>query len=255
MNLLNLLKGILNLEKEIDTKILPSQGLFYKDDFKLKIKKADIGDIIEYEYNYIKDNLGLIIHKIKIIVEKNLIIPNGYSFEDLKSIDIIFLFLEIVKITKGDIIEFKYIDELGKEDVVEFDSKNFNYFFINEKIMKYYNESEKCFEMEGYKYTLPSIGVESSLTLFLINKMNDVNAEKYNNYFYDFTYFVKDKTNLTFEEIENLIQIFNFDIEQSELKKISKILNIFLPIQRYSLIKNGKIIDMNSKIDLEKIWK
>jgi len=41
MNLSNLIKGLLNLEKEVNIKTLPSQGLFYKDDFKLKIKKAE----------------------------------------------------------------------------------------------------------------------------------------------------------------------------------------------------------------------
>jgi hypothetical protein len=222
MNLLNLIKGILNLEKEIDSKILPSQGLFYKDDFKIKIKKADIEDIIEYEHNYIKDNLGLIIHKVKRIVEKNLILPRGYIFEDLKSIDIIFLFLEIVRFTKGESIKFLYIDEWGKEDIVEFNSNNFNYFFIDDKLMKYYNNKEKCFEIEGYKYSLPSIGVENSLTNFLLSKLDKPNAVKYNDYFYDFTYFLQNKNRLSFNEIENLIQIFNFDIENSESEKILK---------------------------------
>ena len=36
MNLINLVKRILNINKEIDTKTLPSQGLFYNDDFKMK---------------------------------------------------------------------------------------------------------------------------------------------------------------------------------------------------------------------------
>ena len=70
MNLVNLLKGLLNLQKKIDIKILPSQGLFYKDDFEITIKKADVEDIIEYEYNYIKDDLGSVIFKLKKVVEK-----------------------------------------------------------------------------------------------------------------------------------------------------------------------------------------
>ena len=69
MNLVNLLKGLLNLQKKIDIKILPSQGLFYKDDFEITIKKADVEDIIEYEYNYIKDDLGSVIFKLKKVVE------------------------------------------------------------------------------------------------------------------------------------------------------------------------------------------
>mgnify|MGYP000182423732 CR=1 FL=1 len=65
MNLTNLLKTILNLQKKLDISILPSQGLFYKDDFEIYIKKADLEDIIEYVHNYIKDDLGSIIYKLK----------------------------------------------------------------------------------------------------------------------------------------------------------------------------------------------
>jgi hypothetical protein len=121
--------------------------------------------------------------------------------------------------------------------------------------MDNYNKIDKCFDVNGYKYTLPSIGIESSLTNFLIDKVGKENTDKYSTYFYDFTYFIKNKNKLTFEEIENLIQIFNFDIEEDELKKINNILNYFLPIQKYSLIKNGSVIDITAKIDLEKIWK
>ena len=37
--------------------------------------------------------------------------------------------------------------------------------------------------------------------------------------------------------------------------KIKSILELFVPLQRYSLIKDGKEIEINSKIDLENIWK
>jgi hypothetical protein len=92
MSISGFLKGILNLQKKVDLKLLPSQGLFYKDDFQLYIKKVDLTDIIEYEYKYVKEDLGLIISKVKKIVEKSIIIKNDYTFDDIKSVDIIFLF-------------------------------------------------------------------------------------------------------------------------------------------------------------------
>ena len=95
MSISGFLKGILNLQKKLDLKLLPSQGLFYKDDFQLYIKKVDLTDIIEYEYKYVKEDLGLIISKVKKIVEESIIIKNDYTFDDIKSVDIIFLFLEI----------------------------------------------------------------------------------------------------------------------------------------------------------------
>jgi hypothetical protein len=256
MNLVNLLKGLLNLQRKVDIKSLPSQGLFYKDDFEISIKKADIEDIIEYEHNYIKDDLGLVITKLKKVVEKNAIFSRGYSFNDLKSIDIVFLFLEIVRFTKGKAVSLTYFDdEKGQEINIEFSSSYFNYFRIDNDVMKNYNSETKEFFIEDFKFTLPSIGVENCLTNYLISKSDDSDVTKYSNYNYDFIYFLGNKKSITFSEIDNLIQIFNYDIEDSDSKKIRKLIKMFQPIQKYSLKRGDKVIEINSKIDLEKIWK
>jgi hypothetical protein len=256
MNLVNLLKGLLNLQKKVDVKSLPSQGLFYNNDFEITIKKADVGDIIEYEHDYIKDDLGLVITKLKKVVEKNAIFSKGYSFNDLKSIDIVFLFLEIVRFTKGKAISLTYFDdEKGQETNIEFSSNHFNYFRIDNDVMKNYNVEAKEFIIEDFKFTLPSIGVENCLTNYLISKSDDSDVDKYSNYNYDFIYFLGNKKSITFNEIDNLIQIFNYDIEESDSKKIRKVIKMFQPIQRYSLKRGNKVIEINSKIDLEKIWK
>lgn len=256
MNLLNLVKNLLNIQKKINNRELPSQGLFYKDDFEITIKRASVEDIKEYEADFIKDNLGLIIYKVKKIVERNLILPKNYTFEDLKSIDIVFLFLEIVKFTKGDSIKISFINEkTGKPDTIDFSSDYFNYFKLSNDLLEKYNKELKCFEIDGYKFSLPTIGIENCLTNFLIFKQNETDSEKYNELFFDFTYFLLNRKSIGFSEIENLIQIFNYDIETEELNKIEKILKIFLPLQKYSLIRDGKVIDINSRIDLETIWK
>lgn len=256
MNLVNLLKGLLNLQKKIDVKLLPSQGLFYPEDFEITIKKADVEDVIEYEHNYIKDDLGSIINKLKKIVEKNSIFSTGYEFNDLKSIDIIFLFLEIVKFTKGKSINLTYFDdELGKENAIEFSPNHFNYFRPNDLIISKYEKSSKQFVIDDFKFSLPSIGVENCITNYLISKSDEQDAVKYNDYNYDFIFFLGNKRSITFNEIDNLIQIFNYDIEVEDRKKIRSIIKMFNPIQKYSLKRGNKIIDMNSKIDLEKIWK
>jgi hypothetical protein len=256
MNLINVLKGLLNLQRKVNVKSLPSQGLFYGDDFEITIKKADIEDIIEYEHNYIKDDLSLVITKLKKIVEKNAIFSTGYSFNDLKSIDIVFLFLEVVRFTKGKAVSLTYFDdEKGQEINIEFSSNYFNYFRIDNDVMKNYNTETKEFTIEDFKFTLPSIGVENCLTNYLISKSDDSDVDKYTNYNYDFIYFLGNKKSITFNEIDNLIQIFNYDIEESDSKKIRKVIKMFQPIQKYSLKRGDKIIEINSKIDLEKIWK
>ena len=250
------IKRFFNKKTKIDTHILPSQGIFYKDDFEIRIKKASKLDIIEYENNYIKDDIGSIINGIKRIVEKNVEIKGDYDYNYIKSIDIIFIFLEIVKITKGEAVKLSYSDRktnTGRE--IEFDSDHFNYFRIPQNVYNMYDSVNKCFDIHGYKYSLPSIGVENSLTDFLISKYYDTDSYKYNEYNYDFTYFVYDKDHLNFDEIENLIYIFNNDIDDEEMKNIKDVIEIFTPIQRYSLKKDGKIVDINSKINLGKIWK
>jgi hypothetical protein len=55
--------------------------------------------------------------------------------------------------------------------------------------------------------------------------------------------------------MENLVTIFNYDLDSKEQDKISKITNKFMKIVGYNLKKEDRIIEIKSKIDLEKIWK
>lgn len=256
MSLFSLFKSFLNPQKKIDLKKLPSLGLFYQDDFEISIKKANLDDIIEYEHGYVKDDIGLVIKKLKRIVSNNTIFPKKYDAEDIKSIDVVFIFLEIVRITKGKPISLRYFDkDIGVEDNIEFSSAYFNYFKLDDSLMHFYDINNKQFIIDEYRFSLPSMGLETCLTNFLIDKSTQLDSIKYNNYDYDFTYFLSDKKRISFSEIENLIHIFNFDIDVEEKIKIKKIIGLFQPIQRYSLRKGSKIIEINSQIDLENIWK
>lgn len=256
MSLTNILRGILSLNKKIDIKTLPSQGLFYKDDFELWIKKADVEDIIEYEYQYEKEDLGLVITRVKRIVENNVILSKPYSYFDIKSIDIVYLFLEVVKFTNNKKIDIKYFNDIiGKDELISFDSSNFNYVKLDNKLLKSYDTLDREFVIDGFRYSVPCIGVENSLTNFLISKSNDENADVYNNYSYDFLYFLGHKSNLSFSEIDNLIQIFNCDLTDDDREKVENIVKSFSKIGKYSLKKDSKVIDVAAKIDLEKIWK
>jgi len=257
MRLIYFIKSIFaKNRKRIDIGLLPSQGLFYKDDFKITIKKVEEKEIKEYESEYDREDLGLILRKLKRIVENNIMLPTGYSFSNIKSIDVIFIFLEIVRLTKNRPVQLEYFnDEIGKTDKIDFNEKTFNYCRLDEETMRHWDPKERCFKISGYKFTLPSIGIENSLTSFLIEKSYDENAAKYNDYSYNFTYFLGDRDFVSFDEIENLIQIFNFDMEKEEIEKTDKLVKMFMPMQKYSLKKNSRIIEMSSKINLEKIWR
>jgi hypothetical protein len=82
---------------------------------------------------------------------------------------------------------------------------------------------------------MPSIGVENCLTSFLMEKSTQVGGKKYASYNYDFLFFIGNKNHLSFSEIENLITIFNDDIEESEQNKIKKIVKNFIEMVGYSL--------------------
>ena len=101
MGLIEVIKSIISGHKSINTKFFPSQGYFYPKDFEVKIKKATDEDIIDYEFNFDVDNIMKIIDSIKKIVFRNTFFSKDYKFIDLKSIDIVFLFLEIVKFTNN----------------------------------------------------------------------------------------------------------------------------------------------------------
>ena len=134
----NLFNGLLNTSKKLDLKKLPSQGRFYYKDFELRIKKADLEDIIDYEYNFDKDNIFLVVESLKKIVRKNTILSKGYVFEDIKSVDLVFLFLEIVRFTNNKKINVQFYNtKSGQKDLIEFNSDTFNYFDFS----KYNNPS------------------------------------------------------------------------------------------------------------------
>lgn len=257
MKLIDFVKRIFSKrKKKIEIGNLPSQGLFYKEDFSITIKRVDPKEIAEYEKEYDREDLSLVLGRLKKIVENNIILPKGYSFNYIKSIDVIFIFLEVVRLTKSKAVQLEYFnDEIGMVDKIDFDEKTFNYCRLEEETMKDWDPEERCFKIDGYKFTLPSIGIENSLTTFLIDKSYSDNAERYNDYSYNFTYFLGDREFVSFPEIENLIQIFNFDMDEEEVEKTDNLVRMFMPLQKYSLKRNNRIIELSSKINLEEIWK
>jgi len=253
MEILSIVNNILGQQKKLDLKSLPSQGFFYKDDFEIFIKKATMEDIIEYELNYDNTNIALILNRLKKIVYNNTVVKNGTG-NDIKNVDIIFIFFEIVKFTNKKQILIEYSTKIGEKTKIEFCAENFNYLNLARQ-MSHYDSGTKEFNISGYRYSLPSGGVENSLTDFLIDKSNQKNHKKLSEYNYDFIYFLGHKSTLTFSEIENLIEIFNYDLDQGELDLISNIVNIFSGFQHYSLKKDDNLIDITGKINLRDIWK
>ena len=250
------LRSLLRSKVRINVKKLPSQGFFYKPDFKITIKRADEEEIRQYESGYDKENVAAVLSKLKSIVRNNTILENGYEFSHIKSIDIVYIFLEIVKHTKGKPVVISYFDdETSTVRDVNFGTDCFNYFVPDSNLIDSWNSDLRCFDINGYRISLPSIGIENSLTQYLIEKSYEPGAERFNDYNYNFTFLLDDKNRLRFDEIDNLIQIFNFDIDEQEKVRVENAVSKIKQMQKYSLRVNGKVIDLSSKINLEKIWK
>ncbi|NBP56238.1 hypothetical protein EBU71_06840, partial [bacterium] len=129
MELLKLIKSLVKGSKELDLKQLPSRGLFYPDDFWIRIKRATMEEIVQYETNFRDKDMFSIIESIKRVVESNSSYPENYGFKYLKVIDLIWVFLEIVKFTTDKKIIVNYFDSdqsLVKE--IEISQNSFNYF-------------------------------------------------------------------------------------------------------------------------------
>jgi hypothetical protein len=254
--MMSILKDIINCKKQIKVNKLPSMGLFYEDNFTLNIKRATESEIKEYEENYDSESLGKIINSIKKIVCNNTFFNKNYTYYDIKSVDIVFVFLEIVKFTINKPIKITYIDDFSPIPFsVEFSSEYFNYMDINSDLKKLYNKPSKEFIIDGFRFSLPSVGIDDSISEFLFEKMDNDDYSEYVDKSYDFMFFIGNKNKLTFDEIENLIKIFNNDLEKDDIDKIKKIILKFKEMQKYSLIHQKRIIDINQKIDLKNIWK
>lgn len=251
MTLTNILKGLMIEKKEIPLADLPTQGYFYAVDMKLFIKSAELEDIFDYEQKIDKHNIMNSIECIKNIVSKNVTLSKDYCYDDLKSVDVIFIFLEIVRFTKKKDLLVKYVDS-GVPKELPFCPKYFNYFDFK-PFLKFYDSKTREFVIDGFRFSFPCIGIENSLSRYLVdltiqklNEMKDIS--------YDFLFFLAGKNSIQFEEIENIIQIFNFDIEDKDKETISNIISYFNPILSYSLKIDGIKVELKSSMKLESIW-
>lgn len=244
--------------KFIDIKKLPTQGYFYPKDFTLSITKASSDDILLYNFNYIKDDMGVILQETKRIIKNNIILSKGYQYEDLKSNDLLFIFFEIVKFTMNREILIPFDDIIGRVSYVSFSTDNFNYF--NYKSMKCeYDEESREFIKYGYKFSLPSIGAENCLVEYVFHFLEnedyyDKNDTKEFDYSFDFLFLLGNKNYLTKEEMDNLVIIFNEDLDEIEQSKISDIVKIIYPSIGYTLKAGNKTISLNMKVDFEKLF-
>lgn len=246
----NVLKSIFEHKnyESVNLNELPSRGLFYADGLTISIKQAEQEDIDKYNSRYIEGDFMSIFMGIKWVVSHNVKLPKEYTFENIVSIDVLYLFLEIVKLTKNKDI---YITTEG--EVLRFCTDNFNYFEFTENYLKNFNKENKEFIYDGFKYSLPTVGAESSISRFLYNMSQQNRLSEFAESSYDFLYFLGGKTGLSDDEIENLIIIFNDELSVKDKNTITSIIEEFKPVSKYSLKSTKGVVPFEG-IDLKTIW-
>lgn len=235
--------------RELYIKNLPSLGLFYPKDMKIFISKVSIDDIKVYYDMYDETDYIEIFGAVKYIVRKSCIFNETYIFEHITSVDIMYIFLEIVKFTMGKDIEVIISDK----DSVIFNEKSFNYFKLSKEQLSIYNDVERAFVYKGFKYSLPTIGAEISLTNFLLQLKKDEMLEIYADISYDFLYFLGGKIDISVDEMKNLIEIFNYDLTSENKIILKKFIKEYKDFAKYSIIYNDEIIPLEN-ISLSDIW-
>ena len=255
MNIPNIIKSLYTRNKQVKISELPSMGLFYPPDLKIYITKCTKEDIATYETNFDETNVLSIVYCMRSIIDKCVTVNKDYSKNSIKSIDMLYIFLEIVKYTTGKPIMIPYYDdETGQYNEIEVCTETFDYMPIDD-LKQYYQADTREFLINGYRLSLPSKGVEQSLTEYLSRNVSSSNAKKLASYSYDFIYFLGNRDTITFDEIDNLIDLFNDDMSDENKSTVSDIVLMFSKIISYSLNKNGRPIELRSKIKMATIWR
>lgn len=255
MEITSILKSLIGINKKLKIEEFPSLGLFYPKNFEIWIKKASMEEIIRYDLQFKESDILSVIENIKNIVINNTIFSEEFSWRDIKVLDLVWIFLEIAKFTTGKKIVIEYFNESkNKIEEIEFNSQNFNYFDFN-KFTDLYDLEKKEFVVDGFRFSFPTLGVEHDLIKYVNSKSGKKNAERLSEYNFNFIFFLNQKNSLTKKEAENLLTIFNQDMEESDSKKIDNIIKIFSPAIKYSVTINENVIEITNKINLKDIFK
>lgn len=171
--------------KNLPMSILPSRGMFYPEGTRIAIRPAEVKEIRHFsgidedDRIDIEEKLGMILDSC---MRMDFPGEGVVSFKDLKVEDRFFVILAIrdLTFTKGENMIILIPDtECGKKDCpikdgFELRTGVLSSYSIDEKIMKYYDKSERCFIFEvkktgkKIKMGVPSIGVSSKIADFIV---------------------------------------------------------------------------------------
>ena len=177
---------------------LPTKGLFYPLETGIAIRSAS-GAEIRHWSTLQEDDLSALDDMLNYIIERCVTIKSKaeqgeyLSWKDIKEVDRFYLLLAIHELTfpKGEnklqikISDTKKIDV--KKDMV-------NYISLDPKLMRYYDERERCFVLtfkdsgKTLKIDIPSVGVTQFLKQYINRKQR--NQEQFDEDYLSFAPFI-----------------------------------------------------------------
>lgn len=161
---------------QIPIKELPTQGLFYPENTEIVIRAATGAEIRhwstmeETDLAVLDDMLNYVLERCVRVKGKNV----HASWKDIKEVDRFYLILAVSELTfvKGENKLQVKVSENKKIDVVK---DMIDYVSFDPRIMKYYDEDERLFNLilkdgTSIKTTLPSVGVTNWIKKYVIRK-------------------------------------------------------------------------------------
>jgi len=175
--------------KPMPVENLPSQGRFYPDDVLLEIRAAEVSEIRHFSTLDENDPLDMD-DKLNMIIDKCMRIRwNGkqMTWKDLKEEDRFYLIFAIRELTfqKGENKLMLPIQcgiscagDGSFKDKIEIKKEIFDYYTIEDKLMRFYDKEEKCFVINSPKVGVirlyvPSLGVTSFIKSYMRRKIKE----------------------------------------------------------------------------------
>lgn len=253
----NLISKILSSFKKekrfnITNDMLPTRGIFYPENIEISVTKASEETIKMYnsEISKTNDDINLLLHLINKVVENHIIVKNS-TYHNLKSLDLLYLFIYIVRITTEKPYMVKYELPNKTTGEIELNEENFMYMSLDRisSHFDFYNKEKKQIILNnGFMFSLPSIGIETKIVEFI-----RANEDKFEFNDLNFIYFMGNGNDVSFEEIENVIISFE-ELDSETYIEIRDFVHVYEEEQRFKLLKDNVFVDLKSGLHFNDLW-
>lgn len=240
---------------ELDPELFPTKGLFYEAESKFLIRAATVKEIRAFSVINDQDPWS-VDEAINDILKGCLIYRIGskmMSFKDLKEDDRFYVVMHIRQLTfvKGENkIELKPLcTECGTQNLIELKAELINATLPSEKMMSYYSEENKIFEVKtksnGTIYVEPpSVGVSMQITAY-IKKLQQEGKKPDASFLKILPYMIKEWRGLTEKHIKDLeVEFIGWDAT------LFQTMNVIVDMAKVTISENINLTCSNCQAEV-----